>query len=415
MMDLCRAITGFPFERVVVLDTETTGLNAYDDEILSISFTDIDGNVLFSSLLKPKRKRSWPGAQAVNGISPSMVKNAPTFDQVADKVSSFINDNTLIVGYNTQFDVDFIFATGKVEYPTNTFDVMREFSTVHGRTRRGDRYRWVKLAECAAYYGYTFEAHESLSDARATAYAFKSLLCDPAYQRKHAARIESTYSGVPMSQNTTTRKSIISLIGSDFASGDFDAELRMGAITRGQNKGKPRYECFVNDMMVGVCDLTSMGTFRRAFMVDCDELLPQSFGVTASLSSKDDSQRCSVSLPIKKRALDSMKELSASVIVYGKPGIFPPSSKNSSTPIKNIGADACRFDAIQIDSQTNKEQTSMKGRWSFIPLCIGSALLLSIAIIGFISFEPSLAWIITEAIFVVPGLILAKKAMKKLS
>lgn len=39
----------------IVIDTETTGLNAKTDELLQVSIIDTDGNVLFDSYFKPTR------------------------------------------------------------------------------------------------------------------------------------------------------------------------------------------------------------------------------------------------------------------------------------------------------------------------------------------------------------------------
>ena len=76
--DISEALTGFDFDNVVVFDTETTGTEPYlGDEVVSISICDAYGNDLFSSLIKPRKKKAWPEAEAINGISPAMVKDAP--------------------------------------------------------------------------------------------------------------------------------------------------------------------------------------------------------------------------------------------------------------------------------------------------------------------------------------------------
>ena len=61
----------------IYVDTETTGLHE-DDELLSISILDDQDICLFDSLIRPVTKTSWTEAMQVNGISPDMVKNAPT-------------------------------------------------------------------------------------------------------------------------------------------------------------------------------------------------------------------------------------------------------------------------------------------------------------------------------------------------
>ena len=44
-------------KRVIVLDTETTGLKPYgNDEILSLTIIDLEGTVLFNELVKPEKQ-----------------------------------------------------------------------------------------------------------------------------------------------------------------------------------------------------------------------------------------------------------------------------------------------------------------------------------------------------------------------
>ena len=49
----------------IFVDTETTGLNAETDELLSISIIDHYGRCIFNSLVKPENKRSWDEAEKI--------------------------------------------------------------------------------------------------------------------------------------------------------------------------------------------------------------------------------------------------------------------------------------------------------------------------------------------------------------
>lgn len=65
----------------VYLDTETTGLHPEEgDEILSLTIVDANGRLLFDERFKPKHKKEWPEAQAVNHISPDDVEHLTTID-----------------------------------------------------------------------------------------------------------------------------------------------------------------------------------------------------------------------------------------------------------------------------------------------------------------------------------------------
>ena len=52
--------------KILVFDTETTGLGATVNEILQITILDGNGSILFDSYIKPKAKKSWPSAQIIN-------------------------------------------------------------------------------------------------------------------------------------------------------------------------------------------------------------------------------------------------------------------------------------------------------------------------------------------------------------
>lgn len=91
----------------IVIDTETTGLCAGEDEILQLSIISESGEKLFDSYFRPLHK-SWSAAQAVNNISPDIVANAPSIADKAAEIQRILNSADTIIGYNTSFDADFI-------------------------------------------------------------------------------------------------------------------------------------------------------------------------------------------------------------------------------------------------------------------------------------------------------------------
>lgn len=159
----------------IVLDTETTGVDTSNDEVLSIAIIDGTGKKLYDGLVKPKRKRKWKEAEAVHGISPKHVANAPTMAEVADVVGPMVNEAALVVGYNVTFDIQMLRSSGLFVKHVEVFDVMREFA------RLAPEGRWPKLGECARHYGYRFRAHDALEDAKATLHCLKALLRDERY------------------------------------------------------------------------------------------------------------------------------------------------------------------------------------------------------------------------------------------
>ena len=88
----------------VYLDTKTTGLHPEEgDEI------DANGRLLFDERVKPKHKKEWPEAQAVNHISPDDVEHLTTIDAYMEQISRILDRIAdEIVGYNVAFDIGFL-------------------------------------------------------------------------------------------------------------------------------------------------------------------------------------------------------------------------------------------------------------------------------------------------------------------
>lgn len=181
IIDLHREFDEIPTADIIVIDTETTGLNTQTDELLQVSIIDSDGNTLYNSYLRPLCKQKWSNAERVNGISPDTVANAPTILNEVAKIYKIISSAKTIVEYNTDFDLDFLSAVG-IDVPDNAeiVDVMLDFAKIYGEWNDYyGEYKWQKLMTCADYYGYDWgddTAHDSLSDCRATLYCYNQIV-----------------------------------------------------------------------------------------------------------------------------------------------------------------------------------------------------------------------------------------------
>lgn len=164
----------------IVIDTETTGLYAGEDEILQLSIISENGEKLFDSYFRPLHK-TWQEAQAVNHISPEMVADAPSIADRAAEIQRIINSADKIIGYNTYFDVNFINAAGLIiPERAEIIDIMPMFAEIFGEwsESHGD-YKWQKLTTCAEYYHFdwsSMKAHDSLADCFATLYCYKKIM-----------------------------------------------------------------------------------------------------------------------------------------------------------------------------------------------------------------------------------------------
>ncbi|MDR1014770.1 MAG: 3'-5' exonuclease [Coriobacteriales bacterium] len=164
-----------PEQKIVVIDTETTGLSKGKDEVLQVAIIDSEGGVLLHELIKPEKRKSWPKAEEIHGVSPAMVKDAKPLVDYADRIVEIVNEADIVIGYNVEFDLEMLFSGGvPLDLPNiKAFDVMKEFAEVYGDfdERRCD-YRYKTLKVCANYYKYKFDAHDALADARATLYCY---------------------------------------------------------------------------------------------------------------------------------------------------------------------------------------------------------------------------------------------------
>lgn len=100
-----------PNQRMVVLDTETTGLDyGSGDRLIEIGCVEIINNKItgkfFQSYINPQRDVS-AGSYRVTGISTSFLKDKPLFNDIVDDFLKFI-DGSILVIHNANFDVPFI-------------------------------------------------------------------------------------------------------------------------------------------------------------------------------------------------------------------------------------------------------------------------------------------------------------------
>jgi len=92
----------------VVLDTETTGLDARKARLVQIGGVRLTGGTLdtaqrFESLINPGRAIPKP-AVAVHGITDAMVADAPEFAAIAERLEAFIG-HSIVIGHAIAYDL----------------------------------------------------------------------------------------------------------------------------------------------------------------------------------------------------------------------------------------------------------------------------------------------------------------------
>lgn len=157
----------------IYFDTETTGLDPERDDILTLSAVDGDGNVLWDKLYRPTRVAEWPGAEAVNGISPTDVVGCPEVTTDVPALRELFGGADRVFGYNVGFDLGFLAAIGvRPSESCGVHDTMGDFAELYGEVDSERRdWKWKKLAFAADHVGHDWDgraAHGSLADALAT-------------------------------------------------------------------------------------------------------------------------------------------------------------------------------------------------------------------------------------------------------
>ena len=166
-------------ERFIAIDTETTGLSATTDRIVSIGAVIYENGKQvheFYSLVNPERHISEE-ASRVNGITDDMVKDAPSEHDVCRQLLEFCGDavfgRTLFIAYNAKFDAKFI----KEAMNRNGFaGNIRIFDTWAYAKKKLDLPGY-KQTEVAEHLGIsTKDAHNSLADCKICAEITMALL-----------------------------------------------------------------------------------------------------------------------------------------------------------------------------------------------------------------------------------------------
>lgn len=174
-------------QNIIILDTETTGTDPSQDELLQISIVGGSGELIFDRYVRPTRTNSWPDAQQVNHISPELVKDAPTIEELLPEIQRIISAADCIIGYNVCFDIDFLrwvncdFPDWSGDNPACLIiDIMELFAAIYGDWNAYyQNYRWQPLVRAASYYQYSWEdaaAHNSLGDCFATLHVWNRMM-----------------------------------------------------------------------------------------------------------------------------------------------------------------------------------------------------------------------------------------------
>ena len=176
--------------RYVIFDLETTGLNLQNDRVVSAAaYRVVDGRIalgdVFSSLVSPDRD-ILSAAVKIHGIIPSMVDNAPSFNEVFKKFLNYLGTD-ILVGYHVGFDLHFLNVymrnTHGFRVQNLVLDAQSLCRTVcfppHLRAYAGRLKGHQDLDTVARHFGIEIQdRHTALGDALATAMIFQRILTE---------------------------------------------------------------------------------------------------------------------------------------------------------------------------------------------------------------------------------------------
>ncbi|MEO1485736.1 MAG: exonuclease domain-containing protein [Bacteroidota bacterium] len=161
-----------------IVDIETTGNGLKGNCITEISIFKFDGEQIvdeFTSLVNPNAPIPYY-ITSLTGIDDDMVKNAPTFSEIADKVLAFTKD-CIFIAHSVNFDYGVI----KEEFRRIEIDFVRKkLCTVRLSRKLVPGFQSYSLGKLCSSLGIPLQnRHRARGDAHATVLLFQLLLGQP--------------------------------------------------------------------------------------------------------------------------------------------------------------------------------------------------------------------------------------------
>lgn len=155
----------------VLIDTETTGLGD-DAEVIEISIIDVNGLVLFSSLVQCQGEIHAAASQ-VSGITHADLTGQPTWPEIHAQIAAIIADRDVVM-YGAEFDDRLMQQTAQrhgLDLPAyRSHCAMRLYAQWWQQEgKEKGQWRWQRLSNAALQCGYTPDhSHRATSDCMTT-------------------------------------------------------------------------------------------------------------------------------------------------------------------------------------------------------------------------------------------------------
>jgi DNA segregation ATPase FtsK/SpoIIIE-like protein len=187
--------------RILVFDTETSGLNPQWNVILQLSYQIVDSNT-WATQKTANHYFSWPENKArvtreaiiVNGLTEEVLASKQLSDRKT-ALEDFVKDKDscdLLVAHNLEFDKKFIIASCREEGVkfansdwAKSYDTMKRMTSYCQIPKDwGNGYKWPKLTELADCLGIDYSQislHDSSGDVELTKLCFEGIVAEGLY------------------------------------------------------------------------------------------------------------------------------------------------------------------------------------------------------------------------------------------
>jgi DNA polymerase-3 subunit epsilon len=164
--------------KALILDTETTGLDA-NDEVIQVGIIDLDGNVLLNTLVRPTVPIASE-ARSVHGITDQELADAPYFSDLYDTLAGLLV-NRCVLAYNADFDHRLLQQTC-AKYGLPPFKVaewgcvMERYADFWGERSQAGHHKPQSLAVACDQQGINVDGHhEAVKDCQLTLELIKAM------------------------------------------------------------------------------------------------------------------------------------------------------------------------------------------------------------------------------------------------
>jgi DNA polymerase-3 subunit epsilon len=145
----------------LMLDTETTGLDAHD-EVIQLGIVDMHGTVLLDILVRPTSPIT-PEARAIHGITDEVLAQAPSFSNLYDTIAVLLG-NRSVLAYHADFDRRILTQTS-AKYGLPPFEVaawdcvMERYARFWGEHSKAGHYKPQSLSTACMQQGIEVHGH----------------------------------------------------------------------------------------------------------------------------------------------------------------------------------------------------------------------------------------------------------------